>query len=58
MMRSISTTKGLIRIPDPEMAAKALAEHRIVLTFDLDFGDILDASHVDRGACGRDILHL
>lgn len=33
--------EGLIRLPDPEIAAKAVAEDRIVLTFDLDFGDIL-----------------
>ena len=33
--------EGLIRLPDPEIAAKAVAESRIVLTFDLDFGDIL-----------------
>jgi predicted nuclease of predicted toxin-antitoxin system len=32
---------GLIRLPDPDIVAKALAESRIVLTFDLDFGDIL-----------------
>ncbi|HYI94885.1 MAG TPA: DUF5615 family PIN-like protein [Bryobacteraceae bacterium] len=33
--------EGLIRLPDSEIAAKALAETRVVLTFDLDFGDIL-----------------
>jgi len=33
--------EGLIRLPDPEIAVKAVAEDRIVLTFDLDFGDIL-----------------
>lgn len=33
--------EGLIRLPDPDIVAKALAESRIVLTFDLDFGDIL-----------------
>jgi predicted nuclease of predicted toxin-antitoxin system len=32
---------GLIRLPDADIVAKALAEGRIVLTFDLDFGDIL-----------------
>lgn len=36
--------EGLIRLPDPEIAAKATAERRIVLTFDLDFGDILAVS--------------
>jgi predicted nuclease of predicted toxin-antitoxin system len=33
--------EGLIRLPDPDIAAKAVAEGRIVLTFDLDFGDLL-----------------
>jgi predicted nuclease of predicted toxin-antitoxin system len=45
MTRSISETRGLIRLPDPDIAAKAVAEGRIVLTFDLDFGDILVATH-------------
>lgn len=36
--------EGLIRLPDPEIAAKAAREGRIVLTFDLDFGDILAAA--------------
>jgi len=38
---SISATKGLIRLPDPMIMAKALAESRIVLTFDLDFETFL-----------------
>ena len=33
--------EGLFRLPDPNVVAKALAENRVVLTFDLDFGDIL-----------------
>ncbi len=33
--------EGLIRLPDVKIVAKAVAESRIVLTFDLDFGDIL-----------------
>lgn len=33
--------EGLIRLPDADIVAKALAERRVVLTFDLDFGDIL-----------------
>jgi len=33
--------QGLIRLPDVQIVAKAVAESRIVLTFDLDFGDIL-----------------
>lgn len=34
----------LIRLPDSEIAGKASLEGRIVLTFDLDFGDILAAA--------------
>jgi predicted nuclease of predicted toxin-antitoxin system len=34
----------LIRLPEAEIAAKAAREGRIVLTFDLDFGDILAAA--------------
>ena len=33
--------EGLIRLPDPMIMAKALAESRIVLTFDLDFETFL-----------------
>ena len=36
--------EDLIRLPDPEIIAKAAREGRIVLTFDLDFGDILAAT--------------
>ena len=36
--------EGLIRLPDPDIVAKAVIEGRIVLTFDLDFGDILAAA--------------
>lgn len=32
--------EGLHRAPDEQVFAKALAEERIVLTFDLDFGDL------------------
>ena len=32
--------EGLIRLPDPDIVAKAAQEQRVVLTFDLDFGDI------------------
>ena len=35
--------EGLTRLPDPEILGKARAEGRIVLTFDLDFGDLLVA---------------
>ena len=33
--------QGLQRLPDPDILAKAHRESRIVLTFDLDFGDLL-----------------
>ena len=52
-MRSIWRDEGLIRLPDPGIAAKAAREGRIVLTFDLDFGDILAAT---RGAAPSVIL--
>ena len=34
----------LQRSPDADVFAKAIAESRIILTFDLDFGDILALS--------------
>jgi predicted nuclease of predicted toxin-antitoxin system len=37
--------EGLIKLPDAEIVEKALREDRVVLTFDLDFGDILAAAH-------------
>ena len=37
--------QGLHRLPDPDILDKALLENRIVLTFDLDFGDLLAVSH-------------
>jgi hypothetical protein len=42
--------EGLIRLRDADIVAKALAENRIVLTFDLDFGDILQSRAVTRRA--------
>lgn len=33
--------QGLQRLPDSDILKKAAAEGRIVLTFDLDFGDLL-----------------
>ena len=32
--------EGLQRLPDPGIFDKAHSEHRIILTFDLDFGEI------------------
>ena len=36
--------EGLQRLPDPDILEKARQEDRIVLTFDLDFGDLLAVS--------------
>ena len=36
--------QGLMRMPDSQIMAKAKQESRIVLTFDLDFTDLLAAS--------------
>jgi predicted nuclease of predicted toxin-antitoxin system len=36
--------QGLMRMPDPEILEKAASEARIVLTFDLDFGELLASS--------------
>src|SRR5215207_6594536 len=36
--------QGLERLPDVKVFAKALAEQRVVITFDLDFGEILALS--------------
>lgn len=36
--------EGLQRLPNGEIFQKAAREHRIVLTFDLDFGEILAGS--------------
>lgn len=35
--------EGLHRLTDAEVLEKAVAENRVVLTFDLDFGEILAA---------------
>jgi predicted nuclease of predicted toxin-antitoxin system len=39
--------QGLQRLPDPEIFDKAIREHSTVLTFDLDFGEIVveDSRH-------------
>lgn len=36
--------EGLQRLPDPEIVEKARQEERIILTFDLDFGELLAVS--------------
>jgi predicted nuclease of predicted toxin-antitoxin system len=38
--------QGLHRLPDGEIFAKAQREQRVVLTFDLDFGEIVAATGV------------
>jgi len=36
--------QGLQRLPDREVFAKACAERRVVLTFDLDYGELVALS--------------
>jgi predicted nuclease of predicted toxin-antitoxin system len=36
--------QGLLTLPDDQILEKAIAERRVALTFDLDFGDLLAAS--------------
>jgi predicted nuclease of predicted toxin-antitoxin system len=38
--------EGLTRLPDPDIVAKAAQEQRVVLAFDLDFGDILAVARI------------
>lgn len=33
--------QGLQRLPDAEILKKAVAEERVIVTFDLDFGDLM-----------------
>jgi len=40
--------QGLQRLPNGDIFQKATAEDRIVLTFDLDFGEIVASSHDPR----------
>lgn len=39
--------EGLERLPDSDILIKARMEERIILTFDLDFGDLLAASKAE-----------
>lgn len=39
-------SKGLDRLPDPDILSKARQEERILLTHDLDFGELVAASGV------------
>jgi len=45
--RDASPRRVLIRLPDPDIVAKAAQEQRVVLTFDLDFGDILAVTRTE-----------
>lgn len=45
--------QGLQRLPDQDIFSKAIIEKRIILTFDLDFGEIVMAS---RGATASVII--
>ena len=36
--------QSLLTMPDDQIVAKAIREERVILTFDLDFGDLLAAS--------------
>lgn len=38
--------EGLDRLPDPDILAKAQQEERVLLTHDLDFGELVAASRV------------
>lgn len=42
--------QGLHRLKDPAVLAKAIAESRVLLTFDLDFSEIVALSHGQRAA--------
>ena len=39
---------GLQRAPDAELVQRARADHSIIITFDLDFGDILALGVLDK----------
>ena len=39
--------QGLGRLPDPDILKKACAEARVLLTHDLDFGELMAASGAD-----------
>ncbi len=45
---------GLATLPDRDLFARAVAEERILITFDLDFGDIAGAA----GGAGPGVLLL
>lgn len=41
-------TLGMQRAPDPEVIERALADSSVVLTFDLDFGEVLALGVLDK----------
>jgi predicted nuclease of predicted toxin-antitoxin system len=42
--------EGLHRIPNGEIFVKAISENRVILTFDLDFGEIVALSHGEKAS--------
>jgi predicted nuclease of predicted toxin-antitoxin system len=42
--------EGLHRIPNGEIFVKAISENRVILTFDLDFGEIVALSQGERAS--------
>jgi len=48
--------EGLQRLPDREIFGKAVAEDRVILTFDLDFGEIAALSGGEK--CGVVVFRL
>ena len=48
--------EGLQRLPDREIFGKAVAENRVILTFDLDFGEIAALSEDEK--CGVVVFRL
>ncbi|MCB9866809.1 MAG: DUF5615 family PIN-like protein [Phycisphaerales bacterium] len=43
--------EGLHRLANGEIFAKALIEHRVILTFDLDFAEIIALSGLEVASC-------
>ena len=42
--------EGLHRIPNGEIFAKAISENRVIVTFDLDFGEIIALSQGEKAS--------
>ena len=50
--------EALSRLPDPDIVAKAAQEQRVVLTFDLDFGDIMAVAPRKRPASSFSVCEI